>query len=78
MKEWKKKIITLEKKILLEHFFCGEGVLLRNYRLRYSQRKMAVGLGSNGVMNFGHLFVSVTLTGRVTGAESRSKCGHSA
>lgn len=40
--------------------------------------KIAVGLGGNGVIHFGHLVAFVTLTGRVTGAESGSKCGHSA
>lgn len=37
---------------------------------------MVVGFSCNGLINFGCLFEFVTVTGRVTGAESRSKCGH--
>lgn len=84
MKEWKKKkIYNIGGKktvggwnfFFLCFFFLS---FFFPYHFRYSQIKMALGLGGNGVINVGHLVAFVTLTGRVTGAESGSKCAHSA
>lgn len=53
-------------------FSVGEDFLV----LFRKQEEDSCRFSGNGLINFGCLFELVILTGRVTGAESRSKCGH--
>lgn len=60
----------------LHSWWCFASFHSESRQCEKSQGMIAAGVAGNGVINFGCLFEIVTLTGRLTGAESRSKCGH--